>query len=627
MKSFIVAATISLVAFSAHAQSYDVVILNGRVMDPETGFDQIANVGINNGWITAITTEAIEGAESIDTTNHVVAPGFIDLEQHGLDPWGFKVNLRDGVTTQMDFEVGAANIGEWYAAREGKTQANFGTVVGQEFARMRVHDGLALEGPNISMPFFFEIRAQAAEDGVDGWSVTPSSREQMNEITAQLDEGFRLGALGVGSTIGYARQGITTYEMFEAQKAAARYGRLTSVHHRFHPSATTPTETQTGVNEILVNAMVLNAPLHVHHDNDYGWWENQEKLQLAREQGFNVWSSYYPWTAGSGNYGASILAPDNWESSMGYKYEETIFDPQLDRFVTKEEFLEFKESEPGRTAIAFSPPREQWLSDWIQIAGYGVSGDGMPSLDADGNALDWDSPYKDYAGHPRSAGTHATVLRLARENDVPLMLSLAQLSYIHAKRLGDTGLRAMQVRGRMQEGMVADITIFDPENVTEQATYSRGKNGLPSLGIPFVIVNGTIVVNDSKVLKDVFPGQAIRFPIEDEGRFVPASREQIMGILTPDTGSTRPTLIDDITDKEANLAPVERQPTQLASVEPNDPFDWFSPRNGLDDSALFFCVVHGRYEDKNTAARDWALSLAGKLGDDPSKRFDPLETQ
>ena len=202
MKSFIVAATISLVAFSAHAQSYDVVILNGRVMDPETGFDQIANVGINNGWITAITTEAIEGAETIDATNHVVAPGFIDLEQHGLDPWGFKVNLRDGVTTQMDFEVGAANIGEWYAAREGKTQANFGTVVGQEFARMRVHDGLELEGPNISMPFFFELRAQAAEDGVDGWSVTPSSREQMNEITAQLDEGLRLGALGVGSTIG-----------------------------------------------------------------------------------------------------------------------------------------------------------------------------------------------------------------------------------------------------------------------------------------------------------------------------------------------------------------------------------------------------------------------------------------
>ncbi|WP_085807503.1 hypothetical protein [Roseovarius albus] len=606
------------------AQDYDVVILNGRVMDPETNFDQVANVGINNGWITTITSDPIEGSQTIDASDHVIAPGFIDLEQHGLDPWGFKVNLRDGVTTQMDFEVGAANIDEWYAAREGSTQANFGTVIGQEFARMRVHDGLALEGPNISMPFFFDYRAEAAEDGVDGWSITPSNREQMNEITAQLDEGLRLGALGVGSTIGYAREGITTYEMFEAQKAAARYGRLTSVHHRFHPSASTPTETQTGVNEILVNAMVLNAPLHVHHDNDYGWWENQEKLQMARDQGFNVWSSYYPWTAGSGNYGASIVAPSNWEDNMGYKIDETIFDPQLDRFVTREEFDEFAASEPGRTLIAFSPPREEWLTDWIQIAGYGVSGDGMPSLNLDGEALTWDSPYEDYAGHPRSAGTHATVLRLSRENDVPLMLTLTQLSYIHAKRLGDTGLRAMQVRGRMQEGMVADITIFDPANVTEQAKYSRGKNGLPSLGIPYVLVNGTIVVENSKVLKDVYPGQAIRFPVEEEGRFVPASREQIMGILTPDTGSTRPSLLQDISDDDAKLEPVTPSITQFASAEPNNPFDWFSPRKGFDDSALFFCQVHGRYEDNETAARDWAQVLIAKNGGDPNKRFDPI---
>ena len=81
------------------------------------------------------------------------------------------------------------------------------------------------------------------------------------------------------------------------------------MHHRFHPSASTPTETQTGVNEILVNAMVLNAPLHIHHDNDYGWWENQEKMQMAREQGYNVWSSYYPWTAGSLDVNSSSGGP------------------------------------------------------------------------------------------------------------------------------------------------------------------------------------------------------------------------------------------------------------------------------------------------------------------------------
>ena len=621
MKTVLSAIALSTVSSLCLAQSYDVVVLNGRVMDPETGFDQVANVGISNGWITAITSDAIDGAETIDATGHVVAPGFIDLEQHGIDPWGIKVNLRDGVTTQMDFEIGALNIDEWYAKRAGSTQANFGTVVGQEYARMRVHDGMALEGPDVSMPLTLSLhRAQSAEDGVEGWSVTPSTREQMNEITAILDEGLRLGALGVGSTIGYAREGITTYEMFEAQKAAARYGRLTSAHHRFHPSASTPTETQTGVNELLANAMVLNAPLHIHHDNDYGWWENQEKMQMARDRGYNVWSSYYPWTAGSGNYAASIIAPDNWEGGMGYKYEETIFDPQLDRYVTKKEFLEFAENEPGRTAIVFSPPREEWLRDWIKIGGYGVSGDGMPSLDEKGQPLTWDSPFEDYAGHPRSAGTHATVLRLGREEGVPLMLTLSQLSYVHAKRLGDTGLRAMQLRGRMQEGMIADITIFDPESVTEQATYTRGSNGLPSLGIPYVLVNGTVVVKEGKVLKDVNPGQSIRFPVEEIGRFVPAGREQIMGILTPDTATMRPSLIEDITDEEAAVS-VPKPERRLASAVRGPQDDWFTPSGGLDDSQLFFCMVHSRMEDRTSATQDWLMALSKRS---TQGRFDPL---
>jgi N-acyl-D-aspartate/D-glutamate deacylase len=73
--------------------------------------------------------------------------------------------------------------------------------------------------------------------------------------------------------------------------------------------------------------------------------------------------------------------------------------------------------------------------------------------------------------------------------------------------------------------MVADITIFDPETVTENATYKAGENGLPSTGIPYVLVNGTIVVKESKVLKGVTPGQPIRFPVEEKGRFVAATRE------------------------------------------------------------------------------------------------------
>ena len=73
----------------------------------------------------------------------------------------------------------------------------------------------------------------------------------------------------------------------------------------------------------------------------------------------------------------------------------------------------------------------------------------------------------------------------------------------------------------MGKGMIADITIFDPATVTDNASIKVGTNGLPSTGIPYVIVNGTIVVKDSKVLKDVNPGQPIRYPEESKGRFEP----------------------------------------------------------------------------------------------------------
>jgi len=138
--------------------------------------------------------------------------------------------------------------------------------------------------------------------------------------------------------------------------------------------------------------------------------------------------------------------------------------------------------------------------------------DGMPMISDDG--LSWDTPYKDLSDtHPRFSGSFAKVLRLARENNIPLMQAVFMTSYNYAKALGDMGLKAMQVRGRMQKGMVADITIFDPQTVTDNTTYAKGT--LPSTGILHVLVNAIVVMKDQKPLKGVSPRQPIRFePVE-----------------------------------------------------------------------------------------------------------------
>ena len=144
-----------------------------------------------------------------------------------------------------------------------------------------------------------------------------------------------------------------------------------------------------------------------------------------------------------------------------------------------------------------------------------VGSDAFPYIDEEGNVLPWDAPYEDGRGHPRGAGCSGKLLRMVRETGaISLMEAVAKLSFLQASFIEDM-VPDMRVRGRIQPGMVADITIFDPATVTDNSDYPIGKNALPTTGIPYVLVNGTIVVEDSKVLEGVYPGQPIRNPILD----------------------------------------------------------------------------------------------------------------
>jgi hypothetical protein len=533
MKKTLVTLLITVLAFSSCKetttekgadpnQEFDVVILNGRVMDPETNFDGIRNVGVLDGKSALITEEKICGKETIDANGHVVAPGFIDGHQHATDQFSRKVNLRDGLTTQMDFEAGAGDIAKWYADHKGKTQANYGMVVLATLGRAHVLDGpeIAASGNDMGDLFRSVVPAAAAkaqkEGRRPGWSSTLPNKEEMTQIMAYVDQGLRQGALGVGVPVGYMTTGVTQYELYKYQELAAKYGRITNGHVRF-AGVRPPTEGQLGIQEMLANAMVLDAPFMASHLNSNMDWEYTiPMINEAREKrGAKVWGEVYPYAAGSTIASADILT-EGGMAQMGITYSNVsnLDGTRWDKAM----YEDVRKNDPGRAIVIYNNKTED-IAKWMAMPGVVVVSDGMAIQDENLDYYPWDSPYEGKSVHPRSAGTRAKVLRMVREDkNMPLMEAISKMSYLHAKYFEEFGgITQFKTKGRMQEGMDADLVVFDPDTVKDNSTYEPGMGAIPSTGIPYVLVNGVIVVKDSEVLK-VFPGKPIRFPVEEKGR-------------------------------------------------------------------------------------------------------------
>ena len=130
--------SLSFLAVSAAfvpAQQYDLVLQGGRVMDPETGLDAVRNVGISDGKIVRITSDPLSGNRVVNAAGLVVAPGFIDLHQHGQDLASQRVKALDGVTTALELEIGAPDVAQFLKAKQGASLINYGSAASHVAAR------------------------------------------------------------------------------------------------------------------------------------------------------------------------------------------------------------------------------------------------------------------------------------------------------------------------------------------------------------------------------------------------------------------------------------------------------------------------------------------------------------
>jgi N-acyl-D-aspartate/D-glutamate deacylase len=469
---------------SAHAATqYDTVILNGRVIDPETGTDETLNIGIIKGSIASMSSKPLAGKRVIDASNKVVAPGFIDVHSHTPTLLGQHANLLDGVTTQLDLEAGSYPISFYGEHYKAGAQLNYGSSVGHFAVRIKVIEG-------VDQPYIFVGRKGTTVPGA-AW-IQPATAEQITEMRHLVNLGLDEGGLGIGVLLDYMTEAVSDAELKMLFEVASDRNVPIYIHVRRGY-----TGDPAGLLEAIKLATQTKAALFVCHITHNAMGNVAKWLKMidtANANGANITTETLSYAAGGTSISADVFRRRDWQKIFDITYEDVQW-VATGEWLTEETWNKYAKEHPNGM-VNHHYVKEDWVETALRWPGMMVSTDALPAFDLD------------IMTNPNISGTFSRVLgHYVRERGIlSLAEAIKKLSYNQAKWM-ENASPIFAKKGRLQVGADADIVIFDPSTVAANATY--GKPYLKPTGIDHVLVAGRHIVENGLRLEGRYPGKKL----------------------------------------------------------------------------------------------------------------------
>jgi N-acyl-D-aspartate/D-glutamate deacylase len=241
--------------------------------------------------------------------------------------------------------------------------------------------------------------------------------------------------------------------------------------------------------EVIGAAAITGAALHIVHINSSCLADALECLAMiegARTRGLDVTTEAYPYIAGMTEINSALFNP-GWQEKLGIGYGDLVI-PETQEHLTRERFEELHNSSTPHRVLIFA--NTQAVVDK-------VIPHPLVMIASDGHET-----------HPRNAGTYSRVLAqyVREQRTITLMDALRKMSLMPAQML-ERSTPAARKKGRLQEDADADIVVFDAATITDRSTFTMPMK--PSVGVRYLLVGGTVVVDAGKLVPDVFPGRAL----------------------------------------------------------------------------------------------------------------------